>query len=298
LRARIESVLRGEPPTSTEYRVIRPGGEVRTVWSGGDAVCDEAGNTLKVVGAVQDITERRALEEHLRQSQRLESLGRLAGGVAHDFNNLLQVILGSADIALRDPTRRGALLEIKMAAERAAELTRQLLAFGRRQHFQPVQIVIPELLGELLPLLRRMLGDRVELSTQAHQGRAIAVADRGQLEQIVINLCLNARDAMPEGGVITLATRVDDPDRDRREALSLTEPGSHLTLSVSDTGTGMTPDVRNRAFEPFFTTKDTGTGLGLAVVYGIVQQHRGGIDVQSALGEGTTFVIALPSGGD
>jgi two-component system cell cycle sensor histidine kinase/response regulator CckA len=294
LRTRVDEMLRGATPTSTEYRIVRPDGQVRTVWSGGNLTRDEHGRPSKMIGAVQDVTERRALEEQLRQSQRLESLGRLAGGVAHDFNNLLQVILGSADIARRDPTRTSALREIQMAAERAAELTRQLLAFGRRQHFQPIELSVPDLIDELLPLLRRMLGERVPLAIAPHVGPSRLTADRGQIEQVLINLCLNARDAMPGGGTIAVRTSFEDPSSEVREQLELREPGPHLVLRVVDTGSGVAREVRARMFEPFFTTKDNGTGLGLAVVYGIVQQHRGGIDVQSTSGQGTTFAIYLP----
>jgi len=294
LRARIEAVMHGGAPISLEHRIVRPDGEVRRVWSGGDVVCDELGRPLKVVGAVQDVTERHELEEQLQKSQRLESLGRLAGGVAHDFNNLLQVILGSADIARRDPTRTSALHEIQMAAERAAELTRQLLTFGRRQHFQPIELSLPALLHELSPLLRRMVGETVQLVLEPHVGAPQVNADRGQVEQIVINLCLNARDAMPNGGTITVGTSIEDPERATRESLELRQPGPHLVLRVRDTGGGMTPEVRARVFEPFFTTRDSGTGLGLAVVYGIVQEHRGGIELQSAPDRGATFAIYLP----
>jgi PAS domain S-box-containing protein len=294
LQAHIEAVMSGGAPAPIEHRIVRPNGEVRWVWSGGDLVRDEQARPVKIIGAVQDVTERRALEEQLRQSQRLESLGRLAGGVAHDFNNLLQVILGSADIARRDPTRASALREIQMAAERAAELTRQLLAFGRRQHFQPIELSLPALLHELSPLLHRMVGESVQLVLEPHQGTPQVSADRGQVEQVVINLCLNARDAMPSGGTVTVRTSIEDPDRTTREALELREPGPHLVLRVSDTGAGMTPEVRVRVFEPFFTTKESGTGLGLAVVYGIVQEHRGSIEIQSAPGRGTTFAIHLP----
>ena len=294
LRTQFEEAVHGRAPPPTDLRIVRPDGQQRTVWAEVHLVYDELGRPLKVVGALQDVTERRALEEQLQKAQRLESLGRLAGGVAHDFNNLLQVIIGSANIARRDPTRESALREIQMAAERAAELTRQLLTFGRRQHFQPIELSVPDLIDEVLPLLHRMLGEQVQLVIETHRGPPRISADRGQIEQVLINLCLNARDAMPNGGTITAYTSIEDPDASLRHTLELREPGAHLLLRVSDSGDGMTPEVRARAFEPFFTTKDTGTGLGLAVVYGIVQQHRGGIDVQSRAGDGTSFAIYLP----
>ncbi len=299
IRGLAAGVLAGRPATSGEYRILRPDGEVRTVWGHGAVVRDAGGRPLKLIGTVQDITERRVLEEQLRQAQKMESVGLLAGGIAHDFNNLLQVILGNAEIALRDPTRHSALVEIKMAAERAAELTRQLLAFARRQPFQPSEVDLAELLVELVPLLRRMLGDRVEIELDLAGPPQSVSADRTQLEQVLINLCINSRDAMPGGGSIRIGVRGVAADTPFRAQHPWAESGRYVEISVADTGSGMGPEVRSRAFEPFFTTKDLGqgTGLGLAVVYGIVQQHRGGVQLHSEPGKGTTFLAYLPAAG-
>ena len=298
VRTYTEKVLREGVPVPAEYRIVRPDGAVRTIWGDGQVLRDEGGRPYKVIGAIQDVTERRALEDQLRQSQRMESIGRLAGGIAHDFNNLLQVILGNADIALRDPTRQTALVEIKMAAQRAAELTRQLLAFGRRQPFAPADLDLKELIGELTPLLRRMLGERVGVDFQHAAELAAVSADRGQIEQVLINLCINARDAMPDGGKIAIRLDLLTPD----ERFRLHRPWAggaarYAVMCVTDSGSGMEPEVRARAFEPFFTTKDagSGTGLGLAVVFGIVQQHRGEIEMESSPGGGTSVRVYLPA---
>jgi PAS domain S-box-containing protein len=292
-----DRVMKDGVPEPAEYRIVRPDGSVRTIWGDGQVVQDDAGRPYKVIGAIQDVTERRALEDQLRQSQRMESIGRLAGGIAHDFNNLLQVILGNADIAMRDPTKQTALIEIKMAAQRAAELTRQLLAFGRRQPFAPADLDVDELIAELTPLLRRMLGERVRVETHGSGRQCSVSADRGQLEQVLINLCINARDAMPDGGQIAIRTHVVEPDERFRLRRPWATASRYVALDVTDGGAGMEPEVRARAFEPFFTTKDSGagTGLGLAVVYGIVQQHRGEIELESAPGGGTAVHVYLPA---
>ena len=297
VRAYTDKVMKDGLPVPAEYRIVRPDGSVRTIWGDGQVVHDDSGRPYKVIGAIQDVTERRVLEEQLRQSQRMESIGRLAGGIAHDFNNLLQVILGNADIAMRDPTKQTALIEIKMAAQRAAELTRQLLAFGRRQPFAPTDLDLNELVAELTPLLRRMLGERVRVDFQAGDELFAVSADRGQLEQVLINLCINARDAMPDGGQISIRTHTVEPDERFRIRRPWATAARYAALDVTDGGAGMEPEVRARAFEPFFTTKDAGagTGLGLAVVYGIVQQHRGEIELESAPGGGTSVHVYLPA---
>ena len=297
IRTYTEKVLREGVPVPAEYRIVRPDGAVRTIWGDGQVMHDEGGRPNKVIGAIQDVTERRALEDQLRQSQRMESIGRLAGGIAHDFNNLLQVILGNADIALRDPTKQTALIEIKMAAQRAAELTRQLLAFGRRQTFTPADLDLNELISELTPLLRRMLGERVRVDFQNAPQPSAVSADRGQMEQVLINLCINARDAMPDGGQIAIRLELLTPDERFRLHRPWASATRYALMSVTDSGSGMEPEVRARAFEPFFTTKDAGagTGLGLAVVFGIVQQHRGEIEIESTPGGGTTARVYLPA---
>lgn len=243
-------------------------------------VCD--GHVTGVTGVLIDSTERRELEQRLYRAQRLEAIGQLAGGVAHDFNNLLTVINGYADLALRSvgedhPARRD-LQEIRNAAERAGVLTRQLLAFSRRQSARPAIVDVNSTVRNVEAMLQRLLGAPFELVVELDAREALVLADAGQLEQIVMNLAINARDAMPEGGRLLIQTRAEDD----------------VVLRVADTGIGMAPEVLERIFDPFFTTKRQGTGLGLATVHSIVSQAGGSIDVESEPGRGTTFTIRLP----
>jgi PAS domain S-box-containing protein len=258
---------------------------------------------------VRDITERRQAEEalkalrereaQLRQAQKIEAIGRLAGGVAHDFNNVLTAIMGYADLLLDefrpgDP-RRQDLNEIKKAAERAAALTRQLLAFSRRQVLQPVLLELNEIVGGIDKLVRRLIGEEIDFVLDEAPDLGKVVADPGQIEQVLINLAVNARDAMPNGGRLTIRTRnVTLTEQDARRLPPVT-PGDYVILQVADTGQGMPADVLPHIFEPFFTTKPQGkgSGLGLATVYGIVKQSDGFIFVDSAEGQGATFTIYL-----
>jgi len=253
-----------------------------------------------LTGFIRDITERRALEEQLRQSQKLEAIGRLAGGVAHDFNNILMSIMGAADLLLiqlrgDDPARSEAA-EIKQSVERGAGVTRQLLAFGRRQATRARLFALGDVVRGMETMLRRLIGPEIDFKIECGAAPVIVMADSGQFEQVVMNLVINARDAMPEGG--DLIVRVEEMDLDEASALTLTEghAGHYARLSVSDTGTGMSDKTRAKLFEPFFTTKEEskGTGLGLSIVYGIVKQSGGYISVLSELGQGTTFYIYLP----
>ena len=253
-----------------------------------------------ITGFMRDITERRALEEQLRQSQKLEAIGRLAGGVAHDFNNILMSIMGAADLLLMqlgagDPARSEAS-EIKQSVERGAGLTRQLLAFSRRQATRSRVFALGDIVSGMETMLRRLIGPEIELDIKCGARPVVVVADSGQFEQVVMNLVINARDAMPDGG--RLSVRIDEIDMDEAAALTLTEghAGRYARLSVSDTGTGMSEQTRAKLFEPFFTTKEQGkgTGLGLSIVYGIVKQSGGYISVSSELGRGATFYIYLP----
>jgi PAS domain S-box-containing protein len=260
------------------------------------AVTDEPGDQL-VLAAVRDVTERleleavrrrEALAEHREQSHRLESLGQLAGGVAHDFNNLLGVILNYTTLVTRrvtDPTAIGFLDEIRAAAERAAGLTTQLLTFARRDVVHAEPLDLNGVVRDLAAMLDRTLGEHIELRLEMFDAPLVVLGDRHRLEQIVLNLVINARDAMPDAGILTIAT-------ERREA--------EVLVRVIDTGGGMSPEVVARAFEPFFTTKPTGegTGLGLATVYGIVQQNGGTVTIDSAVGEGTTVTVVLPGSSD
>jgi signal transduction histidine kinase len=247
--------------------------------------------------AVRYAIERKRLEEQLQRARRLEALGRLAGGIAHDFNNLLTVILGHSELlAMRMPSsdaRRHEVEEISRAAERAARMTRQLLAFGRHQILRPAALDLNEVVRDLLPMLRRLIHEDIELSTTFEPGLGAVLADPVQMEQVVLNLVLNARDAMPRGGTVDIrTTNVNLDAADPR--CPPAHAGAFVLLSVGDSGAGMAPDVAARVFEPFFTTKEEGTGLGLATVYGIVQQSGGSIHVESEPGRGSVFRVHLP----
>jgi PAS domain S-box-containing protein len=250
---------------------------------------------------VRDITERRALEEQLRQSQKLEAIGRLAGGVAHDFNNILMSIMGSADLLLMelesDAAARGEASEIKQSVERGAGLTRQLLAFSRRHPTRAKLFALGDVVGGMETMLRRLIGPEIEFELVRQAQPTTVMADPAQIEQVVLNLVINARDAMPQGG--RLIVRVDEIDVDETAAIALVEgrAGRYARLSVTDTGTGIDEQTRGRLFEPFFTTKEQGkgTGLGLSIVYGIVKQSAGYISVVSEPGRGATFSIYLPA---
>ena len=271
---------------AAEYRIVRPDGTVRWIHDKASPVRDTAGNVIAVAGIADDITERRELEEQLRQTQKLESLGLLAGGVAHDFNNILGVITANANMIGEDmpdghPDRE-LVDEIDAAVMRAAALTRQLLAFSRKQVTDPVVLDINRAVADTRKMLRRLVGEDIVVRTSLEPDLARVRFDPSSLVQVLMNLAVNARDAMPGGGTLTIATRSCKGD---------------IVLSVSDTGCGMAPEVLQRVFEPFFTTKAVGkgTGLGLPVVHGIVQQAGGMIEIESELGVGTAFRIRLPS---
>jgi len=242
--------------------------------------------------------EREELIGQLRQAQKLDSMGRLASGVAHDFNNLLTVIVGSADLLedLVDDEEALALVqEIRRACKHSSALTRQLLSFGRKEFPAPRAIDLNTLVEEALEMLQRLLGQRIRVEKELAHAPLIVQADPGQIQQVLMNIAVNARDAMPDGGTLTIRTRVEQVDGEHAERLGL-EPGAYASLQVGDTGTGMTDEVRERLFEPFFTTKrhGHGTGLGLAVVHGIVIQNHGAIQVESRPGEGSVFTVWLP----
>ena len=261
---------------------------------------DDAGRVLGVASLVQDMTERVALEESLRQSQKMEAVGRLAGGVAHDFNNLLTVIMGYSQI-LADGVPAGSRLaestaQIKSAADKAAGITRQLLAFSRKQVLSPRVINLNDIMLNLDSLLRRLIGEDIEVMTAPSNDLGSVTADPGQVEQVIMNLALNARDAMPHGGKLTLETSNAVLDETYARERQPVQPGRYVMLAVSDTGQGMSPETQSRIFEPFYTTKEVGkgTGLGLSMVYGIVKQSGGYIWVYSEPQRGTTFKIYLP----
>jgi two-component system, cell cycle sensor histidine kinase and response regulator CckA len=284
-----------------QYRIVRPDGQVRWIHDRGFPVRDDAGNMIRFAGFAEDVTQRLQLEDELRQTQKMESLGMLAGGVAHDFNNVLAVIascngLLAEDIPTDAPNRELAD-EIEAAVNRAAALTRQLLAFSRKQVTEPRVVDLNAIVNETCKMLRRMVGEDVMLSTSLDPDLGRARVDPGYLVQVLMNLAVNARDAMPRGGTLTLTTRnaVIDEHHVRRHPCA--KRGRATLIEVSDTGTGMPPDVVARIFEPFFTTKahGKGTGMGLAVVHGIVDQAGGLIEVDSLLGIGTTFRVYLPT---
>jgi PAS domain S-box-containing protein len=256
---------------------------------------------IGVQGIARDVTERKRLEWQLSQSQKMEAVGQLAGGIAHDFNNLLTAIIGNAQLGQLNPTVtpevRECLSEISGASHRAAALTRQLLVFSRQEQVDRRPVNIAATLSNFMKMLRRIIGEHIDVKLVAAASVPTVFADSAQIEQVVLNLAVNARDAMPNGGRLTI--EIDDVTLSRPEGTptSPVPPGRYARLRVSDTGCGMKAEVRQRIFEPFFTTKGVGegTGLGLAVVYGIIRQHDGFIDVTSTPGTGTQFVVHLPA---
>ncbi len=271
-----------------------------TVRISGRAVssADEPADVLEAIA--EDVTDRRVLEDQFRQAQKMEAVGRLAGGVAHDFNNLLMVISGYAEVMLtkldlEDPLHEKAR-SIQQASDRATTLTRQLLAFSRKQLLELKVVDVNAIVADMERLLRPLIGENVELATKLAVDAGHVRADAGQLEQVLMNLVVNAKDAMPNGGKLTVQTQNIVLDEDHRRGQTFIRPGNYVMLSVSDTGMGMDKETQSRIFEPFFTTKEKGkgTGLGLSTVYGIVKQSGGYVMVQSEITRGTTFHIYLP----
>jgi two-component system cell cycle sensor histidine kinase/response regulator CckA len=286
-----------------EFRVVRPDGGVRWLRAHAQVFYDPAGDPVAMTGACVDVTQWREVEEQLRRAQRMDTVGRLAGGVAHEVNNMMTVILGFADLILPtlDPVddRYADVLQIRKAAARASTVTGQLLAFSRRQMLQPQALGVNNVLEQLRPILLRLLGDdkRLEVSLAPDLWRVYA--DRGQIEQVLINLALNARDAMTPGGRLAIQTanvQLDDAYALRHPGV-LVRRGSYVRIAVSDTGVGIPRDLQDRIFEPFFTTKPVGqgTGLGLSMVYGLVKQSGGFLWVYSEPGHGTTIKLYVPA---
>ncbi len=286
---------------SMEYRVRRKDGQSRWVRDDRKLLRDGDGRGIEIIGCWTEITEQRLLQDQLRQAQKMESVGQLAGGVAHDFNNLLMVIQGYIEMLLNTEQFPSSVVEslrqVYGAAEKAGNLTRQLLAFSRKQMMQPQELDLCDLVGTVAKLLARTLGEHIKVEARCAGNTPCAYADRGMIDQVIMNLAVNARDAMPNGGRLTFSTSAHQIDEAYRQKRPEARTGNFVCLSVADTGSGISSEHLARLFEPFFTTKELGkgTGLGLATVYGIVKQHEGWIEVESQLGQGTTFHVFLPA---
>ncbi len=302
-RERVERALARRPSGeyAVVYRVVDPDGEIRWMWDRAFPIRSEKGEVRRIVGVAEEITEQKELEEQLRQAQKIEAIGRLAGGVAHDFNNLLTVIQGHSQIVrdelATDSPLRQDIDRVLQGVRRAARLTEQLLAFSRRQVLKEEVLDLRRVVSELEPMLRRLIPERIELAFDVPHEAHPVEADPHRLQQVILNLAVNASDAIEGRGAVRFAvdTNVMSPS-DAEERSWEIEPGSYARITVEDTGAGMTEDVRRQAFDPFFTTKPEGkgTGLGLSMVYGIVKQSRGHIMVETEPGRGTAFQVLLP----
>jgi PAS domain S-box-containing protein len=288
-------------PITHEYRTNPANGAVRHLSATVHVLRDPMGRAVQAVGATMDVTDRRRLEEQFRQSQKMEAVGQLASGVAHDFNNLLTVIQGNASLLLLtdvDPAgQRECADEIMRASERASALTRQLLLFSRKQRMQPADLDLNEVVGNMTKMLQRILGEDIALRAEYAPCLPLVHADTGMIEQALLNLAVNSRDALPRGGQLSISTCARTIDEHEARLNGEAVPGPSVCLCVSDNGSGISPEVLPHIFEPFFTTKEVGkgTGLGLATVYGIVAQHHGWLTVESGVGQGTTVRIFLPA---
>lgn len=301
VRDRHKNRLRGEDVTNSyDFRIVHKDGHVR--WVHLNVSSYSWDNRSAALCFMTDITEHKKLEQQFIQSQKMEAVGRLAGGVAHDFNNLMTAVIGNADMLLmsltKDDPLREDVAEIKKAGNRATSLTRQLLAFSRRQVLQPMVLNLNTVLTDTDKMLRRLIGEDLEMAMILEPELGKVNVDPGQVEQVVMNLAINARDAMPEGGKLTIETANVDLDREyaHKKGVMELQPGPYVMLAISDKGIGMDKETQSHIFDPFFTTKaiGKGTGLGLSTVYGIVKQSNGYIWVYSEPGQGTTFKIYLP----
>jgi len=292
--------LKGERVSDVEMMIVPKQGGARTVLASGRPILDSEGNKLGAVAAMIDITERKRLEQQFRHAQKMEAVGHLAGGVAHDFNNFLTIITGYGQMIQRNlepgSSMRAHVEEILKSGERAAALTRQLLAFSRRQDFSPRMLDLNTVVGSTENMIHLLIGNDIELRTVLSAGLGFVRGDPGQIEQIIMNLAVNARDAMPNGGSMTVETSNVELDEAYARGHVQVKPGPYVMLAVTDTGCGMDASTQAHIFEPFFTTKEPGkgTGLGLATVYGIVKQHGGNIWVYSEAGQGTALKVYLP----
>ncbi len=299
-RRRMEAIRGGDATGfSVEKRFVRKDGETVWVISNLSLVRNDDGTPRYVIGNIQDITERKRAEEALHHVQKLDALGKLTGGIAHDFNNLLTIILGYIQLMGRE-LEDGKLLNfathVEAAAQRGAALTKRLLAFGRRQALEPKIIDLNELVLGLTDMLARTIGTDIEIKTATLPGLHETLADPAEVENVILNLVINARDAMPEGGTLFIETANVRLDEDDAALHGEVTPGDYVMVAVTDTGVGMPADVAGRAFDPFFTTKDmaSGSGLGLSMVYGFCRQSGGHAVIESAVGAGTTIRIYLP----
>ncbi len=301
VRSVFEGAVSGGPfPLHYENPVVtRDGARLLIVWDN-SVLRDNEGRVIAVASIGTDVTEHRKLEAQLLQSQKMESIGRLAGGVAHDFNNMLTAIIGCASLIslkLNDPVQIKAYIdEILRSSQRASDLTQSLLAFARKQIMKPSPVDLNNIISGLENMLQRLIGEDIELKTVLYPGAVTVMADKTQMGQVIMNLCTNARDAMPEGGLLEIETGIIVADKHYRWNHLFEMEGKYAFIFLSDTGMGMDGETRARIFEPFFTTKEAGkgTGLGLSIVYGIVKQHGGYVNVYSEPGKGATFKIYLP----
>lgn len=284
----------------SEYRFLRADGTAAYVIDRCYILRDDKGNPLRLIGSIADVTNQKELDERLRQAQKMEAVGQLTGGVAHDFNNLLTVILGNAELIAEQLPREHPLHGLAdmtvNAAERGSELTNRLLAFARRQPLEPKSTQVNDLIGNMLPLLKRTLSEGIQVDYVPMPELWLSEVDAPQLESAILNLAINARDAMAGAGKLTIETKNAQIDENYGKHHDDVEPGGYILISISDTGDGMTPDVIEQAFDPFFTTKERGkgSGLGLSMVYGFVKQSNGHIKIYSELGHGTTMKLYLP----
>lgn len=290
----------GEPVRDVVMGVYRPDEELVWISINAEPLRNDQGRVVMVVCSFSDITHRKELEDRLRQAQKMEVIGQLAGGVAHDFNNILATMMLNLEMLRMEQglpaAAEGPLAEFENAARRGANLTQQLLSFSRQQAMQPVLMDVNKALANLVLMLSRLLGEHIHIDLISNSSELWVEADAAMLDQVVMNLCVNARDAMPRGGTLTIEAAAADVGVEEARKAHDGRPGRFVRIQVQDTGTGMEPSVLTHLFEPFFTTKEVGkgTGLGLASVHGIIHQHKGWVAVESSLGVGSTFKVYLP----
>ena len=300
MKTSLQRAIAGDTDYAIEFRTTWPNGSTRWIYERAEASRDPDRRPMTLRGVSLDVTDRKLLEEQLRQSQKLEAIGHLAGGVAHDFNNVLTAIIGYSDVLLSEmdsgTESRAEIEEIRKAGDRAKAITQQLLAFSRRQILQPRVLNINELVEDMQKMLERLVPEHIRIARHLPPGVGSIKADATQIEQVLLNLVVNAKDAMPHGGILTIETANATLDASYQLEHAPVVPGDYVMLAVTDTGIGMNAETQRRIFEPFFTTKAVGkgTGLGLATVYGIVKQSGGYIWVYSEPGHGTTFKVYLP----